>query len=110
MQDADCERALLTRDRETSAGGEDKASKASALDGAIQTGQCTPDVTSAKFADMHRICYLHVLQSAFIPVCKSCRSSKCHLFLKVSNSHIHGCAGTFVEQGEGGRERDLHGP
>lgn len=27
MQDADCESALLTRDREKSAGGEDKASK-----------------------------------------------------------------------------------
>lgn len=65
MQDADCERALLTRDRETSAGGEDKASEAIASGGVIQTGQCTPDVISAKFADMHRICYLHVRHVCF---------------------------------------------
>lgn len=60
MQDADCESAFLTRDREKSAGVEDKASEAIARRGVIQTGHCTPDVISAKFADMHRICYLHV--------------------------------------------------
>lgn len=60
MQDADCERALLTRDRETSAGGEDKASEAIALGGVIQTGHCTPAVISAKLEFVIYTCGMFV--------------------------------------------------
>lgn len=98
MQDAACESTLLTRDREKSAGGEDKASEAIALRNQCKICRHAQNLLSTRAPFFLHSC-LQKLQVIQVPS-----------FLKVSHSHMHGCAGTFVEQGEGGRDRDLHGP